>query len=310
MTEALSVEDFATQLTQAEQPEQPEKDSEPAAQDASEEGKPDDVPEPEAQAEGEEQQEQPETESEQIIKWQTANGESFEVPVKELQNGYMRQAHFTRSMQEVSQERVQAQSEIRQQVEIVQALADGLGEFKAITNQVQQYAAIDWQALSREDPAAAQQHWITYQQLKEKAAATESQVKQARQQFEQTQTQVFAQNVAKAEVHLSEKVPNVTRDEVLRAFGALQRSGADQRVIDMVRSTPALAEAMIYAARWQDLQSKKPQIANKVKALPPVSTKARQSAPPPSRLEVAAKAAQSKRAFSVNEFAQLLKDTR
>lgn len=310
MTEALSVEDFAAQLTQADQPEQPEQDSEPAAPEAIEEGQPDDVPEPEAQAEGEEQQEQPETDSEQLIKWQTANGETFEVPVKELQNGYLRQADYTRKAQEVAQERVQAQSEIRQQVEIVQALADGLGEFKSLTSQVQQYAAIDWQALSREDPAAAQQHWITYQQLKEKAAATETQVRQARQQFEQTQTQVFAQNVAKAEVHLSEKVPNVTRDEVLRAFGALQRSGADQRTLDMVRSTPALAEAMIYAARWQDLQDKRPQVANKVKALPPVSTKARQSAPPPSRLEAASKVLQSKRAFSVNEFAQLLKASR
>lgn len=304
----LSIEDFAAQVAQADQPEQPSQDSDPVEQQASEEGQATDAPEGE-QPEGE-QSEQPEGDSEQIIEWQTANGEAFKVPVKELQNGYLRQQDYTRKAQEVAQERVQAQTEIRQQVQIVSALAEHLGEVRAIGKQLERYQQVDWETLKQADPTAYFDHRDKFRDLKEAAVSAEQRARQARAQYDGIQGQTIAQGIAQAEAHLSQKVSGVNRDEVLRTFSALQKSGADQRVIDIVRSTPALAEFAVYANRWLELQEKKPQVENRVKSLPPVTSKARPASAPSSRLEEVSKTVQAKRSFTVNDFASLLKATR
>ena len=87
MSEALSIDDFAAQLSQADQPEQPPvEDSDPdAVIEGESEGQPEgDELEAEAQAEDEsdeqdEQPAEPESTEDRVVKWTTANGETFEI---------------------------------------------------------------------------------------------------------------------------------------------------------------------------------------------------------------------------------------
>lgn len=315
MSETLTPESFASLLSGAETTEQPQAaDSEPAQLEATEEGMPDaeTAAEPEAQAEGDAEDsppDQPETESERVIKWQTASGETVEATESELKAGYLRQADYTRKTQEVAQARKEADQAIAQQVQIVQTLAGEIGEFQALQNQVAAYSGVDWDALEREDPAAAAQHFRKFQTLKEKAQAAAAKVQYARQQFDQTQQQAFIQGVQEAEQRLTEKVKGITRDEVVKTFATLQKMGADQKTIDLVRSNPALAEAVIYANRYMELQDKKPQIAQKAKALPPVTVKARPADVKTSGEQII-KAIQSKRTFAAGDFAKLLARTK
>lgn len=308
MSEALSVDDFVSQLTQADQPEQPPaEDSSPAEEVASEEGLTDAPAEPETEGE---QPEQPQDgDSERVIAWTTANGDSFSVTEDELKSGYLRQQDYTRKAQEVAQERERAKADLQQQVQVVTQFADAIGELKAVQGQLQQFQNFNWDALEAQDPAAASRAWRHFQTLKERAGAVEGYIRNAKGQWDQQQQQSLSQGVAAAEQHLTEKVKGVNRDEVLRTFKTLSEKGADQRVIDIVRSTPALAEMAIYAQRWVELQGKKPQAVNKAKELPPVAAKARQAAPT-SKAEEVAKTVQNKRTFSTSEFAKLLKATR
>lgn len=314
MSEALTIENFAAELAAADKPEQPETDSGAEAQIDGEEGPADPVESTESEAQAEEEvesdpQEQPEEDSQRVIEWKTASGETYKATEDELKAGYLRQQDYTHKAQAVAEERKQAQATFTQQVQIVQSLASEIGEFQAAQAEVARYAQVDWRAWSAADPAAASSAYIEFQQLKEKANAAGQNVRSAREALERQQSQALIDGVQASEKHLAEKVKGVTRAEVERMFGTMQKIGADQKVLDSVRSNPALAEMAIYAQRWVELQEKKPQVDNKVKALPPATVKSRPAAVKNKGEEVA-RLIQSRKAFSVDDFAKLLKATR
>lgn len=309
MSEAISLEDFASQLAQADAPEQPQAEDSGQQEQVVEAEQETTDPVDAAPEEGAEEAapEDPETESERVIKWKTAAGEEFEATEDELKSGYLRQADYTRKAQEVAKERESTRAELAKQAEVVQSLAGELGELRAYQRELAQYEGLDWNALATADPAAASQAMVQFQLLKDKANAAYANVMTKKQTLEQEQQRTFHGRVKAAEEALASNVKGITRDEVVSAFGTLAKLGADQATIDAVRSNPALAQMLIHAHRWNELQSKKPAVQNKVKALPPAvqPTKARQAAPQ-TKAEQTAKLISGKKSFSKGEFAALL----
>ena len=304
MDEGLTIDSFAEQMAQAANPEQPASDS--GTDDAllPGEGQDTDEANPEAQAEGE-QSDQPETESEpeqdRVIKWTTANGESYEATESELKAGYLRQQDYTRKTQEVAETARQSQAEVQkhaqQYLAAVTQFNEGLAFIGGLKAQIQSLRA---QGM----PAA---------DLEVQLMRAEQQIGGAFQQFQSNLTaQERAQQhaaVSAAEQHLSERFPNIKRDDMVRVFENVNKLKASQSEIDLIRTNPRLAEMAIYASRYLDLQAKKPEVANKVKKLPPTTTAARPAAPS-TKTDAVLKAINSRRTFSTAEFGQLLRASR
>mgnify|MGYP000113599228 CR=1 FL=1 len=300
MDEGLTIESFAEQMAQADKPEQPPADSGPDDPLLPDEGQATDEAEPEAQAEGE-QSEQPETDSEpeeRVIKWTTANGESFEATESELKAGYLRQQDYTQKTQAVAEQARQSQAEVQKQAQQYMAAVaqfnEGLAYVGGLKAQIQSLKAQGMDAAG----------------LEVQLMRAENQLGNAFAQFThnltaQEQAQMQA-DVSEAEAHLTSKFPTIKREDMVRVFENVNKLKASQKEIDLIRTNKHLAELAVYASKYLDLQAKKPEVANKVKKLPPTTTAAR-PATPSTKTDAVLKAINSRRTFSTAEFGQLLR---
>lgn len=305
MDDALTIESFAEGLSTASAEQSPSGDS-GAAQDLptgeqslgdaqAQEG------EAEAKPEGDvEQSEQPEGDSERanepVHKWTTANGENYEVSESELRDGYLRQQDYTRKSQAAAEQFRQSQAQIQQQAQqqfqALSQLHDGLMALGGVDAQIRALVA---QNLPSADLQV--QKMRMEQQLQGIVGRLAHQTAQAAQEQERAA-------VSAAEQHLASKFRGITSKDVTDAFEHLQKLGPTEQEIALIRTNPRIAEMAILAGKWLDLQAKRPEVHNKVSKLPPPAVKARPSAPT-SKTDAAMKAINTRRTFSVAEFAAL-----
>lgn len=319
MSEALSIDDFAAQLSQADQPEQPPvEDSDPdAVIDEESEGQPEgDEPEAEAQAEdeGDEQDEQPaepESTEDRVVKWTTANGETFEVPETELQAGYMRQQDYTQKAQTLAEERRQAYSLLQQQIQEAEHLSLERGQLATLQTELSQYGQVDWQTLQAQDPDAYQQHVTRYLLLQNQAKGLEGQIREKRENLQahiQRQTEMErAQRQQEAESHLVKVFKGVTREDTNAMFSLLRGKGASPEDLQALVQLPWAVELAMYAKKYMDLQASKPQAIKKVASVPQKAPSAQRTAP--TKSDQLVKAATSKKALDIKTFAAALAAT-
>lgn len=312
--ESLSTDDFAAQLAGAsatpEQPAQQDSGAEAAAApgEAALEADPWLLAEqPDAPDSEEAAQEEPAADD-TIIKWTTAAGETYEVPQAELKNGYMRQEAFTRETQRLADQQRQAQAQFQTQVQTLHALSSDIGRINALQSQIQQFQGVDFNALRAADPLQAAQLQTQFLALRQELNDAQNQASQKSQALSSHQQQQFEQAVSATEQHLTKKVPNISRDEVVQTFSRLRSMGASDVELNQMRAMPWLVEAAVYANRWMDLQAKKPGVQNKVQKLPPASAaKPSRPAVPSSKSEAVLKALDSRKSFSTEEFARMMK---
>jgi hypothetical protein len=320
-----SIESFAAALAQADnQSEQPATGSESVetqgADDEASTGDAQDVSQ-EAQsgedgaAEGEqgEQSEESEQDSDAgandpVHKWTTAAGEAFEVPESELRNGYLRTQDYTAKTQQHAEAVRQAQASIQFQQQALQALAPELGEIQSIQSQIAHYNGVDWAALEARDPQEAHRHQVRLLSLKQNLTDAQQRTAGKAGEMKRAQDAYLAHSIAAAEQHLATKLPGLSRDEIGQVFARMAKLGATQVELNHMRGMPWLVEAAVYANRWLDLQAKKPDVHNKVRKLPPPTTKPR-AAVPSTKTDTALKAINSRSSFSRDEFARLLAST-
>jgi hypothetical protein len=122
-------------------------------------------------------------------------GKRYKLP-KELKEALLRQADYTRKTQEVAEQRrqiEQAQVDLVARAEAQRALVKDYAKVESIAERVEAYDKVDWQTLSRDDPGAAQQHWIQYQTLKDQQAKLVGEI-QAKEQARSLEAQ---QEIAK-----------------------------------------------------------------------------------------------------------------
>lgn len=318
MDNSSTIEGFAAELAQASNPEQSAPDSGDAIEAliSGQEATTDDAPEagqPETEGERQEQPEQPpegsgEGDDDPVHAWTTASGEKFEAKLSELRDGYLRQQDYTRKTQDLAENVKRAQSDIQFQANAVQALAGEIGEIQAIQAQIAAFDGVDWRAAEQSDPQTALQAQTKLLMLKQKLADAQNRAGGRMQQLKQAQEAQFSQAVSAAEQHLAKAIPDVTPDEMGKVFTRLAKMGASPTELNYMRGMPWLVEAAVYAHRWQELQSKKPEVQNKVRNLPPPKTAPR-AAVPHSKEDEVVKAINSRKTFSADQFARLLKST-
>lgn len=307
--QAISLEQFAGALAQAEEDQPENQESEAVEQEAeAAEGQTEAEQEAEAEQSNEaeaEQEEQPEKDSseEPVVKWTTSNGETYEVPMPELKQGYMRDADYRQKTQALAEERRQVEQTVQQKFQEAETFAADLAQLHAVAEQIKQYEALDWNALDQQDPQQAMRLWRQYQQLKDDAGRKAHTFQEKQQQYQQQRAQSFHQATQEAVEHLRKVVPNFGDQTIkeLREFGL--KVGFTAEELAQVADKRHF-EVLWKAAQWEALQAKKPEVVNKVKALPPKTTKQGSSAPPPTAVEKATKQFQQKR--DIRSFAKLL----
>ena len=318
MDDEGSIEGFAAELAKAESSEQPATGSDAAtnAQASGAETDATDAQEadlPETEGEQTEQPEQPpegsgEGGDDPVQTWTTASGEKLEVKLSELREGYLRTQDYTRKTQELSENVKRAQSDIQFQASAVQAMTSEIGTIQALQGQIAQFDGIDWAAAERQDPQTAVQAQTRLLLLKQQLAEVQGRASGRMQQLKQAQDQQFSQAVSAAEQHLQTKFPELNRDEVGRVFAQAAKLGATQTELNFMRGMPWLLELAIHGTRHMELMSKKPEVQNRVRNLPPPKTAPR-AATPSSKTDEAIKAINTKRSFNPAEFAKLLSTT-
>jgi hypothetical protein len=203
-----------------------------------------------------------------------------------------------------------------QQYEQVQALGPELGRLQQVSEQIAQYQKLDWNAIKAQDPATHDRLVTEFLVLREQGKELQQSVQLKAGHIEQLrQQEALAAQQAAAE-HLKKSIKGFG-DAHLGAMNdhMLKKGLKNEDLPELVKRlgkqyAPAVLEAIHEAAQWRALQDKKPDIANRAKAIPPKPAAKAQQAKPTSQQEQIAKIASSNKPMSKTTFAELLAQTR
>lgn len=139
-------------------------------------------------------------------------GQKYTVP-KALEAAILKNADYTQKTQALAereraatQEFSERQLRLQQQAEAAQHLSQQRAALTAMDMQLQQYQGIDWQQASAQDPQAAQQAFMRFQQLRDQRAGVAQQL--------QHQESTYARQVeAEAAKRVSDVVAGWTEEE-------------------------------------------------------------------------------------------------
>lgn len=227
--------------------------------------------EQEAEAEAEEQKEV--TPATIKLKW---NGEEIEKPLDEVV-ALAQQGHdYTQKTQKLAEERkqveefaqaVKAQEQsFKQSVQVQQEFLKEIATVKAIEDQIEAYAKIDWQKMSDEDPVQAQKLFFTYSQLQNQKQQAVGSLNAKHQEAVKLQAERHAEQVSKGYAELPKLIPDFSESVAtdLQQFAQSMKS-------DIASSlNPNDYKVLWMARQYAKLQESKPQVANKVASKPPV----------------------------------------
>ena len=248
---------------------EPAPEQDPPADHASDELTPDDLPEVEAAAAP-----------------QSADDAEFEIvhngkPVKLARDDLIKHAQqgfdYTQKTQALAEkERLVAQTLTRaQEMEQMQvALAPDIAAWQGLEAQLQPYKDVDWAQLARDYPEQVNQHWYTYQQLREKHQAAVSQITQKAGQLQQQKNAVTEQMLNQERERLFQLLPawkdpdkfEQGRKEVV---DLLSREGIPQEQIAKLNNA-SLISLFHKAAQYDKLQKLKLDKVKQLRTAPPV----------------------------------------
>lgn len=245
-------------------------------------GRKDEEPEDEEteEVDGEETDEDSEEEPESVTKLKlTRNGEEIEVDLEEAKNLAQQGYDYTQKTQKLAEERrnvemqtqaLKAQEEaLKQSAQTQQAFIKDIAKVTSIDEQIAQYEAVDWNALSDSDPVQAQKLYIQYQQLQNKRTQTLTEMQHKKQYLDQQAEIQSRSRLEKAKTELLETFPNWNADMARE----IRESGKSYGFSDDELSTvvdPRMVKVLHEAAQFRKLQAQKGAVDKKVTGKPAV----------------------------------------
>lgn len=242
---------------------QPEEADEPAHE-------PDDDAEPDA--EGETDADPEDAEPEEELAEVEISGKTYKVP-KELQKGYLRQADYSRQMNEVAAEK-KTYTERLAQVDAVaegaSKLAESLAVVKGIETQLAQLEAIDWQALEQQDPVKA--HGLALRQLKlqQQLSQASAAADGVGREVQANRASLMAKAKGDMEAVLKKDLKGWGDDLGAKLTTYATSNGVQLKTLQEL-TDPGVVVALAKAKQWDDLQASKAAIKGKGQAAPPVT---------------------------------------
>jgi len=232
----------------------------------------------EVEAEAEESDSQEETAEPAKLKL-THNGEEIEVDIAEAKNLAQQGYDYTQKTQKLADERKQVEAQaqalkaqetnLQQQAQMQQAYIKDIGKVEALNEQIAQYDALDWQALSDTDPVQVQKLWIQKQQLEAKRTQAVNEIQQKHQQLQQQRKLQEDSRLAEAQVELLKAFPNWNADMAKELHAAGKNYGFSEQELSNV-TDPRTVRLLADAAAYRKLQAQKVNVDNKVTGKPAV----------------------------------------
>lgn len=245
------------------------------------------------------------------------SGEEKEVTLDELRNGYQMESDYRRKTSELSEQRKTFEAERERIATEVKGRLNEAAQMSQFFEQqlLAEYNGINWTELRQTNPAeyaALQQDYNQrYSQLQnaKQRLALESQRIQHEEQSKSVEA--FRTNLRKEQEQLVSYIPEFGDETKAKALKAemrdfLKSSGFKDEEVNQVydhRHVLVIRDAMKYRA----LQTKKPEIANKVKDAPKLSKPGAKSSSDPNQAVVKELRARLRKSGSVKDAAAFLK---
>lgn len=205
--------------------------------------------------------------------------EEIEIPEDEARELAQKGYDYTKKTQAVAEERkaveeraqaVQAQEQyLAQQFAVQQTLIKEVAKVEAINDQIAQYEALDWNAMSDSDPVQAQKLFFQYQQLTTKRERAMEELRHKEGQAMQVQQQRREQMLAQGMQQLVKDIPDWGAEKVQKVNETGKAYGFTDYELANVYD-PRMVRVLHDAMQYRALQQSKPTAEKKVANKPPV----------------------------------------
>lgn len=240
--------------------EQPDiQDSDVAENTAAEETQSEVVEQPAVDGDQSDSTEQVDSEEEDEVE---IDGRKFALPksaAEKLKAERLMQADYTRKTQEVAEQRkaIEAQAAaVKQQAETHQQFVAEIAEVVAIDKQLQQYAQIDWNRLSDEDPVQAMKLDRQMRELQAQRGQLAHNVTQKQQQQTLVRQQESAKSIQEGLAVLERDIKGWSPEVAKQVVNyAVQNLGAKQESVAAI-TDPGLIKAIHKAQMYDQLVAK------------------------------------------------------
>jgi hypothetical protein len=176
----------------------------------------------------------------------------------------MKDADYTRKTQEHAEvvrqaelRLAQAQQQIALQAQAQQQHLQQRAQLAALDMELAKYQGVNWTLAGQQDPGAAQQAWLAFQQLKEQRTGVEKQIQSMESQFlAQTQQQTHAAK-RQAQDQVARIVSEWTPDEraAVNEIGS-KAYGVKAEHFEFFAANPGLLPILRDAVRYQQAQQR------------------------------------------------------
>lgn len=229
----------------------------------------------EAEPDAEASDGEPDEETEQELEEVTVEGVTLNLPkdqAEALRKSTLRQADYSRKMNEVSAKEKQAQAAIDTAEKLRQGaekFADVLATVRMLDQQIKQYEGLDWQKLRAEDPGNYAAYAADLQTLKLNKQQTEMQARGVAAEVEETNGKALQSKRAEMFDALAKQIPGWSnqKGQEITEYAIAQGMAFET----LAKATdPALVVALEKARKFDALQKSKTELKAKAKEAPPV----------------------------------------
>ena len=183
------------------------------------------------------------------------DGQDKQVTLEELQNGYSRQADYTRKSQVLAEQRKKAEEELAATQQERQRYVSQLEQFTAqADSKLDELKSTDWTKLKEEDPTEYMLKRDQYRELQENKRTVEEEQKNLQYKSQQEQQAKWQEELVRQQEIMAQRLPEwndpnkgAKLKQDIKSF-ALKTGFSEQEVDSLIdaRSVDVLHKAMLY----------------------------------------------------------------
>jgi hypothetical protein len=207
------------------------------------------------------------------IEYKTDSGkETRKLSLKEMREGWMAKQDYHRNIQKVKAQEAELSNKAQQaEMKAMQEYAQRLETHKqAVTRLAGVKTMPEIEALSRQDPAAAQQEFLKLISVNQTMQSIENEQRGVIEKQQHALRQAHAQAVEKSRQTLESDIPNWNADLYTKVLGGVAKDYGFQNTEVEPVVDARLIKVFHDAYQYRQLQKAKPEISKKVVAVPKV----------------------------------------
>ena len=198
------------------------------------------------------------------------DGQEYEVP-STIKDALLRQSDYTKKMQDVSMQRTaveEQQAGLEQQAAVQQETIQDVAAVKAIDQQIEQYAALNWTELYQQDASQAGILNHQKQELETQRQQTINRLDQRQAQFQSQRAETHAKAVEQGQEVLSKEIDgwSPALGKQIADYGISQ--GLSAQAVGSI-ADPVHVKLIDKARRYDELVAKQKAAKPKAQAEPP-----------------------------------------